>query len=57
MARNVGTFYDNEIAMMEHELIAESDIGDFRPDDLQMFIMGVHAMAQRVIEQIRRKEF
>lgn len=54
--REIGSFYADEIALIEHDLIGESDIADMRPGDLQLYLMGVHAMAQKVIERIRRKD-
>ncbi len=54
MPYNVKSFYDTEIAMMEHEIINDSCICDWRPEDLQMYMMGVHDMAQKVIEKIQK---
>ena len=51
-----GLFYESDIAMIEHEVLAGSDIADWRPDDLQMFVIGVHQMAQKVIDKIRGEE-
>ena len=53
---NVKPFYDMEIALMEHDLIVSQDIGDFRPEDLQMYLMGVRDMAEKVIGAIRARE-
>lgn len=50
-----GVFYDSDIALMEHQLITESNIEDFRPEDLQMFLMGVNSMAQKIIDAIEGK--
>ena len=52
----IKSFYDMEIALMEHELIKAQGIGDFRPEDLQMYIMGVHDMADQIILAIRARE-
>lgn len=54
MPYNVKSFYDSEIAMMEHEIINDACICDWRPEDLQMYMMGVHDMAQKVIENIQK---
>ena len=56
MGRNLGTFYDNDIAMMEHELLSANDIADWKPEDVQLYIMGVHDMAQKIILKIRGEE-
>lgn len=50
------SFYDSEIALMEHELIRESEILEFAPEHLQWYLCGVHDFAERVIEKIREKE-
>ena len=52
----IKSFYDTEIALMEHELLKSQDIGDFRPEDLQMYLMGVRDMAEMVISAIRARE-
>ena len=52
----IKSFYDTEIALMEHELIKAQNIGDFRPEDLQMYIMGVHDMADQIILAIKNGE-
>lgn len=54
MPYNVKSFYDNEIAMIEHEIINDACICDWRPEDLQMYMMGVHDMAKKVIEKIQK---
>lgn len=51
-----GVFYDSDIAMMEHEVIDRNEIADWRADALQMYIMGVHDMAKKVIATIRKEE-
>lgn len=56
MAYRTALFYESDIAMMEHEIIGESSIGDWRPEDLQMYLMGIHDMAQKVIAKIQNKE-
>lgn len=56
MANNIRSFYDTEIALMEHEIITESELLEWKPEDAQFYLAGVHAMAQKVIEQIRERE-
>lgn len=53
MAYRTALFYESDIAMMEHEIIGESSIGDWRPEDLQMYLMGVNDFAERLICKIR----
>ena len=49
---NLKMFYDTEIAYLEHELLNECEIADWRPEDFQMYALGVHIMASKVIEAI-----
>lgn len=51
---NLQSFYDRDIALLEHEIINDACICDWRPEDLQMYMMGVHEMAQKVIEKIQK---
>ena len=53
---SIKSLYDTEVAMMEHELISENEVLEWRPEDLQFYLSGVHEMAQKVIEKIREKE-
>lgn len=52
----VKSFYDTDIALMEHDFISESSMLDWRPEDAQFYLAGVHAFAEKVIEKIREKE-
>ena len=54
--KHIKTFYDSEVALIEHELIKAQSIGDFRPEDLQMYLMGVHDMADQIILAIHNGE-
>lgn len=56
MAYRTALFYDSDIALLEHEIIEESSISDWKPEDLQMYLMGIHDMAQKVIAKIQNKE-
>lgn len=56
MAGMIKSMYDTEIAMIEHDLITENEVLDWKAEDAQWFISGVHAMAQAVIDKIREKE-
>ena len=56
MTKSVKTFYDMEIALMEHDLIYENAILDWRPEEVQMYIAGVNAMSDRIIKEIRKEE-
>lgn len=53
MAYRTALFYDSDIALMEHEIIDESSISDWRPEDLQMYLMGIHDFAEKLICKIR----
>ena len=52
----IKSLYDTEIAMMEHDLIAEQHILEWKPEELQWYLSGIHDFAARVIEKIRDKE-
>ena len=56
MAKFVASFYDTEIAMLEHEIIQESDILENHTEGMMWYLAGVHDMAQKVIEKIQEKE-
>lgn len=56
MPGSIKSFYDTEIAMLEHEIITESELLEWKPDDAQFYLAGVHAFAEKVIEKIREKE-
>ncbi len=56
MPSNIKSFYDTEIAMLEHEAIAESKLLEWRPEDAQWYLAGIHDFAERIIEKIREKE-
>ena len=50
------SFYDTDIAMMEHELLKECAVSDWKPEELQMYLMGMQDMADKIIAEIRNKE-
>lgn len=57
--KDTGIFYAEEIAMMEHEMIHEM-ITESHPLELEQgewryYLAGIHDMAQKVIEAVRRK--
>lgn len=56
MAGSIKSMYDSEIAIIEHDLITENEVFDWKAEDAQWFLSGVHAMAQAVIDKIREKE-
>lgn len=56
MPSNIKSFYDTEIAMLEHEAIAESELLEWNPEQAQWYLEGIHDFAQRIIEKIREKE-
>ena len=53
---NLKSFYDTDIAMMEHELLKECSVSDWKPEELQMYLMGMQDMADKIIAEIRKKE-
>ena len=48
--------YDFDIALVEHELITESEILEWKPEDAVWYLSGIHDMAQKVINKINEKE-
>lgn len=56
VGNNIRSFYDSEIALMEHEMFAENDILEWTPEHLQWYIAGVHDFADAVIRMIQEKE-
>ena len=53
---NIRSFYDSEIAMMEHEMIQEQNILEFDPVNLQWYLAGIHDFAEAIIEKIHERE-
>lgn len=53
--KDTGVFYAEEIAMMEHEMIAASHPLELEQGEWRFYLAGIHDMAQKVIEAIRRK--
>ena len=49
-------FTPEEIALIEHEIIAESEILEWKPEDAVWYLSGIHEMAQKVIDKINEKE-
>lgn len=45
-----------DIALIEHELITESEILEWKPEDAVWYLSGIHEMAQKVIDKISEKE-
>lgn len=56
MPGTIKLFSDTEIAMMEHDAIEESELLEWRPEDAQWYLAGIHDFAKRIIEKIREKE-
>ena len=51
------SFFDaKDIAMIEHEIISEQEFIDWKPEDMQWYLSGLHEMAQRVIDKINEKK-
>lgn len=55
-SKGIATLYDSEIALFEHELLNECEISDWRPEDFQMYALGVQNMANKIIQVTRKKE-
>lgn len=55
-SNNIKSFYDTEIAMMEHEFIKESEILESNSERMMWYLAGVHDFADAVIRMIREKE-
>jgi hypothetical protein len=49
-------FEEKDIAMIEHEVIRESDILEWVPEHLQWYLAGAHDIAERIIQTINEKE-
>ena len=45
-----------DIALIEHELITESEILEWKAEDAVWYLSGIHEMAQKVIDKISEKE-
>lgn len=56
VGNNIRSFYDSEIALMEHEMFADDDILEWTPEHLQWYMAGAHDFAEKVIQKIREKE-
>jgi len=52
---SVKSFYDSEIAQIEHDIISENHPLDSLSEQNMWYLAGVHDMAERVIKEIRRK--
>jgi len=49
-------FTSEEIAMVEHEIIAESEILEWAADNALWYLAGVNEMAKKLIRKITEKE-
>lgn len=56
MANNIKTFYDTDIAMLEHDAIKEMNVLEWTPENLMWYLAGMHDFAQKLIEAIHEKE-
>lgn len=53
-SNNIKSFYDTEIAMMEHEFIKESEILESNSERMMWYLAGVHDLAEKIIQEIHR---
>ena len=53
---NIKSFYDTDIALMEHEFIKEGNILETDGEYMKWYLAGVHDFADKIIEKIREKE-
>lgn len=56
MARNIKSLYDDEIAMLEHEFIKDTEILETCSERQMWYLAGVHDFAEKLIQLIREKE-
>ena len=47
------TLYVEDIAMLEHELIGDSELLEWKPEDAQFYLQGMHDFAKAVIKKIK----
>lgn len=52
---NIKSFYDYEIAMIEHEFIKEGEILETCSERNMWYLAGVHDFAEKMIEMIHEK--
>lgn len=53
---NIKSFYDSEIAMLEHEFIEDGDVLETSSERMMWYLAGVHDFADAVIRMIQGKE-
>ena len=53
--RETKIFYAEDIAMMEHDFIHQQCILEWKPEDLQYYLSGVHDFAEQIISKICEK--
>lgn len=49
-------FDDTEIAMIEHEIITESELLEWKPDDAVWYLAGIHEFAEKLIQLINERD-
>lgn len=53
---NIKSFYDSEIAMLEHEFIEDGDVLETNSERMMWYLAGVHDFAEKLIKLIHEKE-
>ena len=49
----IKSFYMSEVALMEHDFITSHDLLEWRAEDAQWYLAGVHEFAQAVMDAIK----
>ena len=53
---NIKSFYDYEVAMIEHEFIKDAEVLETASERQMWYLAGVHDFADAVIRKIQEKE-
>lgn len=53
---NIKSFYDYEVAMIEHQFIKENDVLEVESKRMMWYLAGIHDFAEKMIELIHEKE-
>lgn len=50
------TFHDTDIAMIEHDIITQNELLEWKPEDAIWYLTGVHEFAEKLIRIINEKD-
>ena len=58
MPKTLKSFYDHEIAMLEHQFVGECHPMemDMTNENWMYYFSGIHDMAQKIIDDIRKED-